>query len=94
MTKKTAVEKPAKVSAKTRKSPAKQPNLFGDADEVFNALETERTYIVAEIKDCFKAIDRKKAVIRILDGRKTKLDGALKIAKKQRDSLDEEKKKK
>jgi len=92
MTKAKVAEKPAKVSAK-RKSPAKQPNLFGDTDEVFNALETERLHLVTEIKDCFKAIDRKKAVIRVLDGRKSKLDGAIKIAKKQRDALDEEKKK-
>ena len=92
MTKAKVAEKPAKVSAK-RKSPAKQPNLFGEADEVFNALETERTRLVNEIKDCFKAIDRKKAVIRVLDDRKTRLDSAIKIAKKQRDALDEEKKK-
>lgn len=94
MTKQSLVDdKPAKVSAK-RKSPARQPNLFGETDEVFNALETERLHLVAEIKDCFKAIDRKKAVIRVLEERKSKLDGALKITKKQRDALDPEKKKK
>lgn len=75
------------------KKKAEQPFLFGEADEIYNALETERNYIVSEIKDCNKAIDRKKLIIRILDARKSKLDSAIKLAKKQRDELDPEKKK-
>lgn len=95
MTKTKEDAAPVKVSAKPseKKSPAKQPNLFGEADEIFNALETERLHLVDEIKDCYKAIDRKKAVIRVLDDRKRKLDSALVIAKKQRDALTPEKKK-
>lgn len=70
-----------------RKKKEEQPNLFGRVDEVYNALETERTYITDEIKDCFKAIDRKKAVIRILEERKHKLDRALKITSRQRNEI-------
>jgi len=105
MTKKNSAEAPVTVSAK-RKPPAKhpllvglkektskQPFLFGEVDEVYNALETERTYLVEEIKDCFKTIDRKKTVIRLLEERKSKLDGALKAVKKQRAALEPEKKK-
>ena len=62
----------------------KQPNLFGDTDAVFNALETEITIVNDELADQGKKIDRAEKTIEILGERKEKLVEARDIVAKTR----------
>lgn len=69
------------------KKKEEQPFLFGEIDQIYNALETERTIINSEIKEQNKKIERCEMVITILSRRRDNLSEAIELAKKKRDVL-------
>lgn len=71
----------------TEKKKEKQPNLYGDADQVFSVLETERTDKVKEIESAHKKIANLKEKIDALTERKDALDEAIETVGQQRDVL-------
>lgn len=62
----------------------KQPNLFGDIDQVYNALETERTIVVEAIESAHGKIAKLEEKITAMGERKEGLDDAIVIVAKQR----------
>ena len=50
-----------------KKETAKQPNLYGEEDKVFNVLETDVTTIQKDIKAKYGKIDKLKAEIKSLE---------------------------
>lgn len=69
-----------------------QPNLFGEQDFVFNALQEEISGIHATIERTAEAIDKKKELLEDLKSRKTKLDTAAKIVRESKHLLKKEEK--
>ena len=66
------------------KKKEKQPNLFGEIDQVFNALDTELTMVKEEIEARHKKIGNLEDQIQTLEGRKEKLVEAVEIVAKQK----------
>jgi len=60
----------------------KDKNLFGEANEVYNALHSEVTFINEEIDKVQKSIDKSNEKIEKLEERKVKLQRAIIIQKK------------
>jgi hypothetical protein len=56
-----------------------QKNLFGDRDEIMNALTLERKLIIEGIEACKKGIRNKEEEIKDLERRATNLTRALKM---------------
>jgi chromosome segregation ATPase len=69
---------------KDEKATVAQPNLFGEADEVYNTLETELTMVNLEIDAAQKTIDRKEKEIEDLQVRQQRLSRAIVLVRKAR----------
>jgi len=63
----------------------KQPNLFGDHDDVINALELEITEITKEIERKREMIDAAEEKIELLDSRLNIVRTGLKAARRMAD---------
>lgn len=64
-----------------------QPNLFGDQDFVFSALQEEISGIHSDIERAIESIDKKKEALQDLKRRKQQLDKAAVIIKKSKHLL-------
>lgn len=71
-----------------------QPNLFGEADQLYNTIQEEISIVVAMIETTQEAISKKEDLLADLKERKQKLDKAAATAVKVRDKELKEKKKK
>ncbi len=67
-----------------KKEAAKQPNLYGEEDKVFNVLETDVTTIQKDIKAKFGKIDKLKAEIKTLESWLTEVEEARDIVARTR----------
>jgi hypothetical protein len=74
------------------KKKEEQPFLFGEIDQIYNALETERTMLNSEIKEQNRKIDRCNVVITILSERRDNLSEAISLTKLKRDVLKDKEK--
>ena len=68
----------------TGKRNQEQPNLFGDQDFVFSALQEEISGIFSEIERTQEAIEKKKDLLKELNRRKQQLDKAALIITKSK----------
>ena len=73
--------------ADPKKGDAKQPNLFGPENKVFNTLETQISLVSAEINSQYEKIERAETVIKILDERRTDLRESRDIVRKRMDDF-------
>lgn len=62
-----------------------QTNLFGEKDQLYNTIQEEISIVVAMIKACQDAIDKKEEMISALQKRKDNLERAARTAAKMRD---------
>jgi len=69
-----------------------QPNLFGDQDFVFSALQEELSVIHSMIERTIESIDKKKELLDDLKRRKQQLDKAAVMVKDAKHFLKEKKK--
>lgn len=65
-----------------KKEKAKQPNLYGDEDKVFNVLETQLTALNADIKAKYDKIEKLKGEIKTLETWREEVEDARDIAAK------------
>lgn len=70
-----------------KKGDAKQPNLFGPENKVFNTLETTISLVASEIRSQHEKIERAKTVIKILDERRRDLKESRDIVRKRMDDF-------
>lgn len=73
--------------ADPKKGAAKQPNLFGPDNKVFNTLETQISLVSAEINSQYEKIERAETVIKILDERRTDLKESRDIVRGRMDDF-------
>lgn len=73
--------------ADPKKDDAKQPNLFGPENKVFNTLETQISLVTTEIRSQYEKIERAETVIKILDERRTDLKESRDIVRKRMDDF-------
>jgi len=73
--------------ADPKKDDAKQPNLFGPDNKVFNTLETQISLVSAEINSQYEKIERAETVIKILDERRTDLKESRDIVRGRMDDF-------
>lgn len=66
----------------SKTEPKDQP-LFGPVDQVINTLESERSWVKAEIDRCVKAINRNKDDIDIFQARLKNIDESIAYVRKQ-----------
>jgi len=78
--------------AKEKKPQPEQPNLFGDQDFVFNALQEEISGVHSDIERAVDYIDKKKELLQDLRRRKQQLDKAALIVRKSRQLVKKRKK--
>lgn len=70
---------------------AKQPNLFGEHDEVYNTIQEEITIVVDEMTGCRDTIEKKEDRYEDLRKRKARLDKAAETVAKLRDAAPKKK---
>lgn len=80
MPKKKAAEKKAPAAKKT--TAPKQGFIFGEADMILNALETEKSMLKKELDKCGKSIDRLEKKNTAIWDRLSKLEEAIVVARK------------
>lgn len=73
--------------ADPEKKDAKQPNLFGPENKVFNTLETQISLVTTEIRSQYEKIERAETVIKILDERRRDLKESRDIVRGRMDDF-------
>jgi len=71
----------------------KEQNLFGEANEVFNTLHSELTFVNEDIEKVQKAIKIGEEKIEKLEERKAALEASAKIAKRNMNEISQKMKK-
>ncbi len=74
-----------KEKAKDKAKTADQPNLFGEQDQVYNAIQEEISIVVDAIKGCQDTISKKEEQAVDLQKRKDSLEKAAATVAKYRD---------
>lgn len=87
MTGKKSPEKDAKTTPKKEAEKTKQPNLFGEENQVYNALETEISVVTGQIRSSYERIERIETGIKELAERRDKLKDARDIVRNRLDDF-------
>ena len=71
-----------------KKKETKQPNLFGEVDELYNTLQTEKTVILEEIERAEKSMDNLEKKMDELGSRAGAVNRAITTVEKQRKAME------